>query len=233
MAEPIRLNKWIASRGIASRREADRLIEAGCVTLNGQTVREMGIRIDPDTDDVRVDTSQRAKRRYLAVNKPVGYTSDARPNKQETKVVTMLVDEPDVFPIGRLDKDSSGLILLTNDGTLATALAHPEAHKEKEYQVTVDQPIADGALEAMRRGIPLMGQKTRPARIKRLAENRFLITLTEGKNRQVRRMCRKMGVNVIALRRIRIDHIYLDDLSTGQWRHLTDDEVAALKAPVR
>ncbi len=232
MAEPVRLNKWIASQGIASRREADRLIAAGCVTVNGQTVQEMGVKVDPDSDRVEVDTGGQAERVYLAVNKPVGYTSDAKPNQQESKVVTMLVDVPEVFPIGRLDKASSGLILLTNDGTLATALTHPEAHKEKEYQVTVDQEIPDGALMALRKGIPMMGRKTLPSHIKRLAENRFLITLTEGRNRQVRRMCRKMGVNVTALRRIRIDRVYLGDLGAGEWRHLNPDEVAALKAPV-
>jgi 23S rRNA pseudouridine2605 synthase/23S rRNA pseudouridine2604 synthase len=145
-------------------------------------------------------------------------------------VVTQLVDIPGLFPVGRLDKDSSGLLLLTNDGTLTTALNHPERHKEKEYDVTVDRPIPDGGLQRLADGMPLMGERTRPATVIRLAPDRFRIVLTEGKNRQVRRMCRKVGHEVVTLVRVRIDVVKLENLPEGAWRHLTPKEVVALKA---
>lgn len=231
MAEPVRLNKFIAQQGLASRREADRLIADGRVRVNGTVVTEMGRKVDPDQDRVTVDREGLSEHVYVALHKPAGYTSDARANAQEPKVVTQLVDVPGLFPIGRLDKDSTGLILLTTDGTLVTALNHPDAHKEKEYEVVTDQPIADGCLAAMARGVPLMGSRTRPARVRRLAPDRFRIVLTEGRNRQVRRMCRKVGAHVRLLKRLRVDCVTLGNLPVGGWRHLTAGEVAGLKAP--
>lgn len=225
----MRLNKWIANQGIASRRAADRLIADGKVKING-TVAELGTKIDPEADRVEVDTSDVAPRRYVALHKPAGYVTAVNPTEQDPKVVTQLLDLPGLFPVGRLDKETTGLLLLTDDGTLVTALNHPEAHKEKEYRVTVDRDIADGALGKMARGLPLMGKKTRPATITRKAPDRFHIVLTEGKNRQVRRMCRKVGVQVTALCRIRIDSVHLGRLPEGKWRYLTEQEVAALKA---
>jgi len=229
----MRLNKRIAALGLASRREADRLIADGRVRVNGETVIQMGLKIDPSVDLVTVDKEGLDAPIYLAVNKPSGYTCDAKVSAQEPKVVTQLVDFEGVYPIGRLDKTSTGLILLTTDGTLATALNHPQAHKEKEYEVVVDHPIPDGALDAMRDGMPLMGERTRPAQIRRLEPNRFRITLTEGKNRQVRRMCRKVGANVRHLKRVRIDCVVLGDIKIGDWRHLTAQEVSDLKSPAR
>ncbi|MDH5527764.1 MAG: rRNA pseudouridine synthase [Nitrospirota bacterium] len=225
----MRLNKWIASQGIASRREADRLIADGRVRVNGVPVTELGVKVDPATDTVEVDTGGRSHV-YVALHKPRGYVTAVNPAPGEPKVVTQLVDIPGLFPVGRLDKDSSGLLLLTNDGTLTTALNHPERHKEKEYDVTVDRPIPDGALQRLADGMPLMGERTRPATVTRLAPDRFTIVLTEGKNRQVRRMCRKVGHEVKTLVRVRIDGVKLDTLPVGEWRNLTAEEVAALKA---
>lgn len=227
----MRLNKWIASRGIASRRAADRLITEGRVRVNGKTATELGTRIDPDRDRVEVDTEGLTAPLYVVLNKPRGYVSVTRPTPEEPRVVTQLVDLPGLFPVGRLDKDSAGLILLTNDGTLTTAVNHPRARKEKEYEVVVDRPIPDGALRTLARGVPLFGSRTLPARVERLAPDRFRIVLTEGRNRQVRRMCRKVGYAVSSLTRVRIDTIRMDGLAPGRWRHLTPDEVARLKRP--
>lgn len=225
----MRLNKWIADRGIASRRAADRLIADGRVTVNGRRITELGTKIDPDADRVEVDTSAEAPRRYVALHKPAGYVTAVNPTAQDPKVVTQLLDRPGLFPVGRLDKETTGLLLLTDDGTLVTALNHPEAHKEKEYRVTVDREIPDGALSKLAKGVPLMGKKTRPARVTRKGPDQFHIVLTEGRNRQVRRMCRKVGFSVKALCRVRIDHVRLGRLPEGKWRNLTGQEVARLK----
>lgn len=225
----MRLNKWIAARGIASRREADRLIAAGRVRVNGKVVTEMGVQVDPDRDQLEVDTEGLSEKRYVALHKPAGYVTSNTPTPAEPKVVTDLVPLAGLYPIGRLDKETTGLILLTDDGTLVTALNHPEAQKEKEYEVTVDKAVPDGALKRMAEGMPMMGTRTRPARVKRLGENKFSLTLTEGKNRQVRRMCRKVGLNVISLIRVRIANLTLKGLKPGKWRHLTPEEVAQLR----
>lgn len=230
MAEPVRLNKWIAQQGLASRREADRLIEQGRVKVNGQVVCEMGRKVDPEADTVDVDTAGLAPRTYVALHKPAGYVSLAKPLPDEPKVVTALVGIPGLFPVGRLDRDTTGLILLTDDGTLVTALNHPGA-REKEYDVTLDRTIPDGALKRLAEGVPLMGTRTRPAKVRRTGPDRFRLVLTEGRNRQVRRMCRKVGFSVAALKRVRIDCVALGGLAEGRWRHLTADEVRGLKRP--
>jgi 23S rRNA pseudouridine2605 synthase/23S rRNA pseudouridine2604 synthase len=143
-------------------------------------------------------------------------------------VVDLVSCEARIYPVGRLDKDSTGLVLLTNDGRLHHGLLHPSFDHEKEYEVTVTRPIPDGALHSMAAGMPLMGSKTRPAVVKRRAERRFQITLKEGKNRQIRRMVRKVGHHVVALKRVRMASIRLGKLKEGQWRHLTDGEVERL-----
>jgi 23S rRNA pseudouridine2605 synthase len=231
MSEPVRLNKRIAQMGLASRREADRLIAGGRVKVNGEVVREMGLKVDPERDTVEVDTGGLAPRTYVALHKPAGYVSLAKPLPDEPNVVTALVDIPGLFPVGRLDRDTTGLILLTDDGTLVTALNHPGAAREKEYDVTLDRPVPDGVLARLAEGVPMMGTRTRPARVRRTGPNRFRLVLTEGRNRQVRRMCRKVGFSVTALRRVRIDCVRLGDLPEGRWRHLTPEEVRGLKGP--
>lgn len=226
----MRLQKYLSSAGVCSRRKGEQLILAGRVSLNGVVVTELGTKADPDLDLVEVDGKAvhiRQDRVYIALNKPREYvTSTSHKGEQ---VVTDLVDVPQrIYPVGRLDKDSTGLLLLTNDGRLHHRLSHPSFDHEKEYVVRVAKPIPDGALERLTRGVPLMGTKTRPARIRRISRKQFNIVLQEGKNRQIRRMVRKVGNQVEELQRIRIANIQLGKLSEGDWRHLTKAELKPL-----
>jgi len=222
----MRLQKFLSAAGVCSRRKGEEYIQAGRVAVNGQIVAELGTKIDPDTDLVQVDgkpvqASQPSI--YIALNKPEDYvTSCSHPGE---KIVMDLVDIPQrVYPIGRLDKDSTGLLLLTNDGRLHHQLSHPSFDHEKEYDVSVAQPITEGALRKLAAGLPLMGTKTRPARVRRISERRFRIVLQEGRNRQIRRMVRKVGHQVAWLKRIRVGNVRLGRLPVGSWRHLTEKE---------
>jgi 23S rRNA pseudouridine2605 synthase/23S rRNA pseudouridine2604 synthase len=222
----MRLQKFLSAAGVCSRRKGEEYISDGRVAVNGQIVVELGTKVDPDADLVQVDGKPVQSSQpliYLALNKPKDYvTSCSHPGE---KIVLDLVDAPGrVYPIGRLDKDSTGLLLLTNDGRLHHTLSHPSFDHEKEYDVTVTQPISDGALRKMARGLPMMESRTRPARIRRISARRFRIVLQEGKNRQVRRMVRKVGNQVAGLQRIRIANIKLGRLAPGAWRHLNDRE---------
>jgi 23S rRNA pseudouridine2605 synthase/23S rRNA pseudouridine2604 synthase len=164
---------------------------------------------------------------YIIVNKPRGVVTSCE-QEGVPVVVDLVSSDARIYPVGRLDKDSTGLVLLTNDGRLHHGLLHPSFDHEKEYEVAVARPIPDGALHSMATGMPLMGSKTRPAMVKRRSERRFQITLKEGKNRQIRRMVRKVGNHVVALKRVRMASIRLGKLKEGQWRHLTDREVERL-----
>lgn len=227
----IRLQKYLSAAGHCSRRHGENLIRQGRVAVNGQTVTVLGTKIDPETDRVHVDGKALAIDTglvYIALNKPTGVVSScSHPGK---KLVIDLVDVPQrVYPIGRLDADSEGLLLMTNDGALHHRLSHPSFDHEKEYDVSVAQPITDPALQHMARGVRLKGKKTRPARVRRLSANRFRIVLKEGRNRQIRRMVQHVGNQVTRLARIRIAGIRLGKLGTGHWRHLNADEIKALK----
>ena len=226
----MRLQKYLSTAGVCSRRNGEELIQAGRVSLNGDVVTELGTKADPGVDLVEVDGKPIHIDQdlvYIALNKPKDYVASCL--HKDEKIVIDLVDVPQrVYPVGRLDKDSSGLLLLTNDGRLHHRLAHPSFDHEKEYVVTVSKPIPDGALAHMAEGLPLMGTKTRPARIKRIFARRFRIVLQEGKNRQIRRMVRKVGNQVVDLKRIRIANIQLGKLSEGAWRHLTKTEMNRL-----
>ena len=226
----MRLQKFLSAAGVCSRRKSEELILAGRVSLNAVVVTELGTKADPDLDLVELDGKAvhiHQDRVYIALNKPGEYVASTL-HKGE-KVVTDLVDIPQrVYPVGRLDKDSTGLLLLTNDGRLHHRLSHPSFDHEKEYVVRVVKPIPDGALERMARGVPMMGTKTRPARIRRISRRRFNIVLQEGKNRQIRRMVRKVGNQVADLKRVRIANIQLGNLSEGTWRHLTQTELKRL-----
>ena len=206
------------------------MIQAGRVAVNGVVIKQLGTKVDSDTDLVEVDgeaTHISQKLVYIALNKPRDYVTSCR--QGEEKIVLDLVDiDVRVYPVGRLDKDSSGLLLLTNDGRLHHQLSHPSFDHEKEYQVRVVKPIPDGALQHMAKGLPMMGTKTRPARIKRISACRFRIVLQEGRNRQIRRMVRKMGNQVSELKRIRIANIRLGKLPEGGWRHLSKFELNRL-----
>jgi len=222
----MRLQKFLSAAGVCSRRKGEEYIKAGRVAVNSQIVVELGTKVDPAADLVQVDGKPVQSSQpliYIALNKPKDYvTSCSHPGE---KIVLDLVDIPRrIYPIGRLDKDSTGLLLLTNDGRLHHTLSHPSFDHEKEYDVTVTQPISDGALRKMAAGLPLMETHTRPARVKRISARRFRIVLQEGKNRQVRRMVRKVGNQVAGLKRIRVANIKLGTLVPGAWRHLSDRE---------
>jgi 23S rRNA pseudouridine2605 synthase/23S rRNA pseudouridine2604 synthase len=222
----IRLQKFLSTAGICSRREGEAFIQEGRVSVNDQIVVELGTKVDPEKDRIEVDgTSVVLKHRliYIALNKPKGYVTTCHQTNE--KIVIDLIDLPErIYPIGRLDKDSTGLLLLTNDGRLHHRLSHPSFDHEKEYEVTVAKPIASGALRKLEKGLPMMGTKTRPAEVRRISQRRFRIVLREGRNRQIRRMVRKMGNHVVRLHRIRISNIRLGHLSQGTWRHLTEKE---------
>ncbi|MFC1812899.1 pseudouridine synthase [Thermodesulfobacteriota bacterium] len=226
----MRLQKYLSTAGICSRRQGEEYIQDGRVKVNGITVTQLGTKVDPETDRVEVDGKSIGLLQdtvYIALNKPKGYvTSCSHPGE---KIVMDLVDIPErIYPIGRLDKDSTGLLLLTNDGSLHHRLSHPSFDHEKEYDVTVSKAIPDGALRRIATGMPLMGSKTRPAEIKRISSKRFRITLKEGKNRQIRRMVRKVGSQVTRLKRIRISNIKLGRLTEGTWRYLAEKEQKTL-----
>ena len=224
------MQKFLSRAGICSRRKGEEYIQAGWVTVNGKIVTELGVKVDPDKDVVEVNRDairSDTPSIYIALNKPRGYVSSCdQPNE---KIVLDLLDIAErVYPIGRLDKDSTGLLLLTNDGHLHHRLTHPSFNHEKAYEVTVATPLPEGALRKLADGLPMMGTRTRPARVKRISARRFQIILQEGKNRQIRRMVRKVGNHVIDLKRTRIANIELGRLPVGRWRHLAKNEIDAL-----
>jgi 23S rRNA pseudouridine2605 synthase len=227
-----RLQKILSARGIASRRKSEEYILAGLVKVNGK-VAELGQKADPEKDTIEVEgkvLTDRAEMLYYLLNKPVGIeTTNATIEGQQT-VKDLLPKELQgkIFPVGRLDKDSGGLLLLTNDGVLAFRLTHPKFDHEKEYEVKVGNDIKNGALQKLEEGIMIDGSKTKPAKIERLAPNRFLITLTEGRNRQIRRMSQKVGSPVDTLTRIRIMTLTDPKLLPGKLRKLREDEKVAL-----
>jgi len=229
----MRLQKFLSSTGFCSRRKAEEYIKDGHVKVNGEVVSELGTKIEPAIDLVEVNGKLVEAKHdliYIALNKPQGYVASC--SQKGDKIVLDLINIQDrVYPIGRLDKDSTGLLILTNDGELHHRLSHPSFDHEKEYEVAVVKPISDGALRKMAKGMPMMGTKTRPADVKRISSCVFYIVLKEGKNKQIRRMVRKMGNNVVRLKRIRISNIKLGNLSEGSWRYLTEKEKQELKLP--
>jgi pseudouridine synthase len=226
----VRLQKWLSETGACSRRQGEIYIREGRVRVNAKVVTTLGTKIDPDRDRIELDgkvLQHKPRRLYVALHKPKGYITSCRQAGQ--KVVIDLIDLPErLYPVGRLDKDSTGLLLLTNDGRLHHHLAHPSFDHEKEYEVTVERPVTDGVLHRMAQGLPILGSKTRPARVTRLSGRRFRIVLQEGRNRQIRRMVRKLGHRVISLKRMRVAHIRLGTLPPGAWRHLSPSETSRL-----
>lgn len=222
----IRLQKFLSQAGVCSRRQGEEYILSGQVSVNGKVVVELGTKIDPERDQVKFrgkSVTAAEEMIYIALNKPPGYvTSCEQPGD---KTVMELVDIPTrVYPVGRLDKNSVGLLLLTNDGRLHHRLSHPSFDHEKEYEVTVASPIPDSALARIAKGMMIMGAKTRTAEVRRISPASFRIILKEGKNRQIRRMAEKVGNSVRALKRIRISNIRLAKLPEGTWRYLTEEE---------
>jgi 23S rRNA pseudouridine2604 synthase len=227
----VRLNKYIAETGACSRREADQWIEAGRVTCNGVRAA-LGTQVN-DGDEVRVDGELLgAKKRqiYIALNKPTGITCTAEPHIADN-IIGLVGHRERIFPIGRLDKDSEGLILLTNDGDVVNEILRSENNHEKEYIVSVDRPITDLALRIMASGVKIMGHMTKPCTVTRIDGRTFRMILTQGLNRQIRRMCSALGYRTQRLQRVRIINVRLGTLGVGQWRNLTESEVADLMRP--
>lgn len=220
----MRINKYISEAGKASRRGADKLITEGRVFLNGKRAT-IGSQVEPG-DDVRVDGNQLYVARnnvYIALNKPVGITSTTEKGVKGN--IVDLVNHPfRVFHIGRLDKDSEGLILLTNDGDIVNEILRSENRHEKEYIVSVDRPINPEFLKNMSEGVKILDTTTLPCEVVQLSKYDFKIILTQGLNRQIRRMCEELGYNVYRLQRIRIMNIQLGTLPIGQWRYLSKKE---------
>ena len=228
---PVRINKFLARAGYCSRRQADDIIRAGRVTINGR-VASLGETVSGD-DDVRVDGAPVAHRPppvVLAFHKPRGVVTTTDPRTPDN--IMARIDYPGrVFPVGRLDKSSSGLILLTNDGELARKVLNPAFAHEKEYVVRVDRPCSDDLLERLRNGVVLDGRPTRPCTVQRLGARSFRMVLTEGRNRQIRRMCEACGYRVVGLRRIRIMNVELEDLPPGAWRRVDPEQLFQDHAP--
>lgn len=227
----VRLQKFLAKAGVCSRREGERLIAAGRVRVNGSAVREMGSRVDPEADRVEVDGRPVAMEEqlvYILLNKPKGYISSCR-HEGEPIVIDLVPIRERVFPVGRLDKDSTGLLLLTNDGGIHHRLAHPSFDHEKEYMVETKREISDAALEKMAGGIEIDGKQTRPAEVRRESKNRFRIVLREGRKRQIRRMVDAVENEVKSLHRVRMAGLFLGNLPEGKWRYLKDSEIRSLE----
>lgn len=224
----MRLNKYIAYLNIASRREADKLIKDGKVKVNGEIIINPAIQVG-ENDKIIFDIEDyKNEKIYIKLNKPVGYVVSN--NKKEGKPIYKLLGEElkNLYPVGRLDKDSKGLILFTNDGIFSRKIIGEESECEKEYYVKLEGIISDGALKKLEFGISLDGKKLKPAIVKRVSKNSFNIILKEGRNRQIRRMCEKVGFEVILLKRLRISNIYLNDLQEGKFEYLTKDEINSI-----
>ncbi|MGK7376790.1 23S rRNA pseudouridine(2604) synthase RluF [Planococcus sp. 1R117A] len=221
----MRINKFLSETGITSRRGADKFIEDGRVTINGERA-ELGSKVQPG-DEVRVDGNliEQPKQQYvyIALNKPVGITSTTE-RHIEGNIVDFVNHPLRIFHVGRLDKDSEGLILLTNDGDIVNEILRAENEHEKEYIVKVDMPVTESFLKKMSEGVEILDTKTLPTTTEKLSKYSFRIILRQGLNRQIRRMCSALGYEVRGLKRIRIMNIQLGDLPVGEWRDLTDKE---------
>jgi 23S rRNA pseudouridine2605 synthase len=226
----VRLAKYLAHGGIASRRRAEEIVAKGVVTVDGEVVTDPARDVD-EGSDVRVNGSPVAAevREVWAVNKPEGVVSTAREPGGRPTVVDLVDTEARLYPVGRLDADSTGLLLLTNDGELANQLTHPRYEVPKTYRVRLSAPISDGDLEHLRGGVELEDGRTGPAQVRRLGEREIEITLREGRNRQVRRMLEAVGNEVAALRRVSFGPLKLGDLREGRARRLSDAEIAELR----
>ena len=234
----MRLQKYLAISGVASRRKAEQMIAEGKVQVNGKTVTEMGVQVDENLDRVCVEGQEvhpEAEKHYLAYNKPIGEVTTASDPEGRPTVMDRFSDYPvRLFPVGRLDFDSEGLLLLTNDGEMMNHLLHPSREVSKVYLVKASNQVTEEEIRRMRAGVLIEGKMTSPAEVRLIRREAFdtvlLVSIHEGRNRQVRRMLEAVGHQVVALRRVEFGPIILGDLPRGQWRRLTEREVAKLKA---
>ena len=223
----MRLNKYLSDVGVCSRRQADKLIEDGKVTVDGD-LAVMGMQVDPDKNpDIRIEGKSirtESKKVILALNKPVGI--ECTTDRENPDNIVDFVNYPiRVYPVGRLDKNSEGLILLTNDGNLVNKILKGSNYKEKEYVVTVDKPITEDFLKKMSEGVEILDTVTRPCKVRKINNHTFNIVLTQGLNRQIRRMCKALGYNVQKLKRIRIMNLCMGNMKKGTYREVTAEEI--------
>ena len=235
MSEPnsVRINKFLSEAGFCSRREADKLIDIGVVKINGK-VPEMGTKVlanDVVTVDGKEVRRKQEKAIYIAFNKPVGIVCTTDTGVEKDNIIDYINYPSRIFPIGRLDKPSQGLILLTNDGDIVNKILRARNMHEKEYIVTVDKPVTSQFVKEMSKGVPILDTLTRKCEVEKLSKTTFRIVLTQGLNRQIRRMCEHLGYEVKNLKRIRIMNILLD-IEVGEWRDLTGQEFTALSRMV-
>ena len=226
----MRLNKYLSETGMCSRREADEWIARGRVTINGKRAA-LGSQVT-DGDEVRVNNrvvggARKRKKIYICLNKPVGITCTTE-REVPGNIIDFIGHEERIFPIGRLDKESEGLILLTNNGDIVNEILRAENNHEKEYLVAVDKPVTDAFLAGMAGGVRILDTRTKPCKVSRLGKYEFRIILTQGLNRQIRRMCEVFGYEVRRLQRVRIINIRLGNLKVGRWRNLTEGELRGL-----
>ncbi|MBL6648869.1 MAG: pseudouridine synthase [Flavobacteriaceae bacterium] len=230
MDKKIRINKLLSQKGFCSRREADKLILEERVSING-VLAKMGEKTDPK-NDISVDGERISKKAnekiYILLNKPKGIVCTTDSGVEKNNIIDYINHPKRIFPVGRLDKTSEGLIFLTNDGDIVNQILRAKNKHEKEYHVTVDKPLNNDFLKKMSTGVPILNTVTRPCEIKRIKEYEFKIILTQGLNRQIRRMCEHFGYKVKKLRRIRIINIKLD-IPLGEWRYFNDSEISELK----
>lgn len=226
--DSIRINKYISEKGLCSRREADELIKQGKVTINGEKAT-IGSKVFPG-DIVKLGSKKLLPKDppvYLAFNKPAGIvcTTDRR---EKYNIIDFINYPKRIFPVGRLDKESEGLIFLTSDGDIVNKILRAGNNHEKEYIVTVDKPITSGFIESMAKGVRILGTVTKKCKVSQLSKHVFRIILTEGMNRQIRRMCAVFGYQVLKLKRVRIMNVSLGSLAPGKWRYLTRDELKTI-----
>lgn len=234
----MRLQKYLAICGVASRRRAEQMILEGKVQVNGETVREMGIQVDETRDRVAVEGAEvrpEAEKHYLAYYKPIGEVTTVSDPEGRATVMDKFRDYPArLFPVGRLDYDSEGLLLLTNDGDMMNRLLHPSREVRKVYWVKVSNQVSEEEIRQLRRGVMIEGRITSPAEVRVIRREAFdtvlLISIHEGRNRQVRKMAEAIGHQVVSLKRVAFGPIVLGDLPRGQWRALTPEEIKKLKA---
>ena len=225
--EEIRLNKFIASSGVCSRRNADAIILEGKVKVNGQVITELGTKVTYD-DIVEVNgnkISVATNKIYIMLNKPKGYVTTSKEQFNRASVLDLININERVFPVGRLDMDSEGLLILTNDGDLANRIIHPTKHIAKEYKIALKKKISDEDIQKLRDGVDIGGYITQKAIVDRLNDRKLKITIYEGKNRQIRKMCESVDNSVVTLKRTAIGKLHLEKLKVGEYRMLNELEI--------
>lgn len=233
MEEKIRINKYLSSCGYCSRREADRLLEQGRVTIDEKRA-ELGDRVDED-QIVCVDgkpVSKEPKRIVIAFHKPAGVVCTSS-REEKNNIIEYIQFPQRIYPVGRLDKDSTGLIFLTNDGELMDRILRSKNGHEKEYIVRVNRSLKPEILSAMRQGVPILDTMTKPCKIEQINDKSFKIILTQGLNRQIRRMCEYFGYKVVYLKRVRIMNVLLGELPEGKWRYLSEKELRTIEKSLK